>query len=246
MRIRDLLTLTPFLLSDGGVSPKGKSGWLIYFRNNDKELTNRFVTILNRVTKNKIQIQKRQDCSYMVRVNDKALGNKLHILCGSFRTRPCTIHPKCPNIKNGRCNISTEDGHHKIILPNEIFENYNLRRLFLQVYFTCDGGVSVTTSKGKYPFLVRKVFVNIRHPTLRENIHKLLIAAEFNPHVYSDQIRLTIRKDIEKFLKEIRFVSGVKIGGDSKNFRGVEKNNLLRKVVASYENPKEFINTHFM
>jgi len=165
MRIRDLLTLTPFLLSDGGVSPKGKSGWLIYFRNNDLELVNQFVTILSLVTKNKIQIQKRQNNSYMVRVNDKSLGNELHLLCGSFRTRPCITHPKCPKIKNGEnCNISTEDGYHKIIFPKKIFKNSYLRKLFLQVYFTCDGGVSITSSKGKYPFLVRKLFVNIKHP----------------------------------------------------------------------------------
>ena len=239
MGIRDTLLLTPFLLSDGGVSPKGKSGWLIYFRNNDKSLVSIFADVLQRVTKNKIQIQEREDRSYMVRVNDKELGNKLHEFCGSFRTRPCNVYPPCPK-KNGR-DCGNETGMHRITIPARFFNDPGLRRKFLQIYVSCDGGVSVTSSKGKYPFLVRKVFVNARHDELREQLRKLFAAEGFTPKIYFDQLRLTTKEDIVKFRQKIGFVDGAKVGGDSARFKGWEKNKLLAKVIHSYGNPRELL-----
>lgn len=243
MRIRDLLLLVPFLLSDGGISPKGTNGWLIYFRNNDKILINYFINFLNRTTQNKIQIQIKKDKSYFVRVNDKELGNQLNKLCLSFRTQPCDAHPICSEYrKNGVCKFQTIDKkYHKIILPSKFVENEKMRRLFLRIYFTCDGGVSVVSSNGKYPFLVRKVFVDIKHPSLRDDIYKVLITAGFIPRVYSTQIRLTTQGDITKFKKTIGFVKGVKISKHSNSFYGFGKNKLLDLLVKSYRKPKTLI-----
>ena len=99
------------------------------------------------------------------------------------------------------------------------------------------GGVSVVHSNSKYPFLVRKVFVNSKHPTLRKDLYKLLIVAGFNPKIYSEQIRLTTREDLIKFYKTIGFVRSVKIINHSKNFCGFEKNKLLSLLVKSYKKP---------
>ena len=241
--IRDLLLLVPFLLSDGGVSPKGANGWLIYFRNNDKILINYFIKFLNKVTQNKIQVQTKKDGSYFVRVNDKELGKKLLKLSLSFRTQPCNMHPVCPGYrKYGLCKSTTIDGrYHKIILPEEFVKYEKIQKLFLRIYFTCDGGISVISSNTRYPFLVRKVFVNIKHPTLRKDFYKLLVVAGFNPKVYSEQIRLTTQEDLIKFYRTIGFVEGVKISNHSKKFVGFEKNNLLRLLVNSYINPRKLI-----
>ncbi len=247
MGIRDLLMLVPFLLSDGGMSPKGKAGWLIYFRNNDKNLVDYFVGFLEKVATNKIQIKKRADNSYMVRVNDKALGNELEKVCFSFRTRPCIEYPYCPGVRNGRtCNKAEENGYHKIIFPKEFYNDDILRKLFLKIYFSCDGGVSITSSKGKYPFLVRKVFVSVKNPSLVNNIRDLLVGAGFVPMAYQGQIRLTTKGDIERFNKEIGFVDGTLVGGNSIKFRGYEKNQLLRMLIESYQNPKGFVYDHFV
>lgn len=178
-----------------------------------------------------------------MRVNDKQLGEQLNTLCLSFRTQPCDTHPVCPGYrKKGVCEMQTIEGrYHKIILPLEFVENRKLRQLFLRIYFTCDGGVSVVSSNGRYPFLVRKVFVDIKHPTLKKDILNVLITAGFIPKVYSAQIRLTTQEDITKFKKTIGFVNGVKISNHSNSFRGFEKNKLLDLLVKSYRKPKTLI-----
>jgi len=94
--------------------------------------------------------------------------------------------------------------------------------------------------------LVRKVFVTVKHSTLHRDVIKILLAAGFRPRVYSDQIRLTTKQDILKFCRDIGFVDGVKIGGSSDRFYKIEKNKLLRTLIESYGNPKDFIHTHFV
>ena len=67
-RIRELLKLTPFLLSDGGLSPHSKNSWLIYFRNNDKTLIKEFRKQLNICCGKNGYLQKRKDGSFMVKL----------------------------------------------------------------------------------------------------------------------------------------------------------------------------------
>ncbi len=107
---------------------------------------------------------------------------------------------------------------------------------------TCDGGISVTSSKTKYPFLIRKLFIAVTHQNLRNDLTRLLKNLGFDPKVYPDQIRLTGISDIAKFKKEIKFIKYSKIGKDSKKLCGYEKNFILEKVLESYKKPKDLIN----
>ena len=238
--IRDLSLLVPFLLSDGGMSAKGKNGWLIYFRNKNKVLINHFTSTLKEYTDNTIQTIRKKDGTSFVRVNDKELGNKLLEYCSSYRTKACSTFPICPRFKNkrGPCKICTKKtGLPPTKIPSMFLGNKKLAILFLRIYFSCDGGVSVTKSKTKYPYLIRKVFVDAKHPRIREDLKKMLFFLGFLPKSYDHQIRLTCKEEITKFQKIIGFIKDVKIGNDSKKFAGQTKNEVLRLIIKSYKNP---------
>lgn len=239
-----LLRLTPFLLSDGGITPKGKNSWGIYFRNNNPELIKEFRKRLWELCKNEGFLEKRKDGSFMVKLNSKEIGKDLLKLTNSYRTKECNVYPTCPNLRGGRqsCKICDEEKVFPLTrIPKKIFENKNLAEYFLRVYTSCDGGISVTVArKSKYPFLVRKIFIEVKHPILKENLVKMLKLFKLNPKIYETQIRLTTKEDITKFDK-IGFVKGCKIGKNSKLLRGYEKNYILNKVLESYKDPKKLI-----
>jgi hypothetical protein len=249
MEIRDAIKLTPFLLSDGGMSPRGKESWTIYFRNSDLAVIEEFRKTLSYCIKKSGAVQKRRDGTYMVKIHSKELGKELLKFSPSYRTSNCERYPACPVLygKRGPCKICTYgkqkgDNYPPSHLPNLIFKNKKTAKYFLRIYTTCDGGVSVTSSKTKYPFLIRKVFIAVANHNLRNELSVLLKNLGFQPKVYSDQIRLTESSDIEKFSKEIRFIEHSKIGKDSKRLFGHEKNFILERVVRSYKKPKKMIN----
>ena len=235
--------LLPFLFSDGGISPKGKRGWLIYFRNNSEALVDLFCKQLQELANNTVRKERRRDGSFFVRLDDLELGEKFLQISPCYRTKACGIYPKCPGFNKGRCS-SKQNCDRKfppLKIPVEIHQRKKLMREFLRIYLSCDGGVSVTVGKNPSPFLVRKVFVNSSHPYLRDGLMKMFNHLGFDPKLYKDQIRLTKRSDITRFAKEIRFLNGIKIGRDSRRFQGIEKNELLDMVSESYENPKKLI-----
>ena len=121
-----------------------------------------------------------------------------------------------------------------------MFKDTFLAREFLRIYTSCDGGVSVVPAKNKRNslFLVRKIFISVKHPTLNQQINELLTYLGYSPSQYKDQIRLVKKEDILKFYKEIGFINGSKISNDSKFLSGLEKNFMLKKVVESYNGPK--------
>ncbi|MBI5159247.1 hypothetical protein HY992_03955 [Candidatus Micrarchaeota archaeon] len=115
-------------------------------------------------------------------------------------------------------------------------------RDFLKVFFTCDGGVSMTVAKNKNGvYLVRKVFVSVVHPKMRDGLMDILERLSFSPKYYSDQIRLTTRQDIELFKKRINFLEGANVSNNSTRFSGLEKSYILDMIVKSYERPSEII-----
>lgn len=239
-----LLKLTPFLLSDGGISPKGKNSWRIYFRNNNPDLIKEFRKRLFELCGSKGALETRRDGSYMVKLNSKELGEHLLKLTNSYRTKKCKVYPTCPKLRGGRQSCKVCDK--KMIFPltqtpKKIFLSQNLAKYFLKVYISCDGGISVTVAKkSKYPFLVRKIFIEVKHQKLKDDLVRMLKLFQFNPKVYETQIRLTTKEDITKFNK-IGFVKGCKIGKNSKLLRGYEKNYILKKVLESYKDPKKLI-----
>lgn len=249
MGIRQLTLLSAFLLTDGGVSSKGKN-WLVYFRNKDGNLIEKFQQTLKEITGRFGYVSKRTDGTDFIRIVNSELARNLFLLSPAYRTKACNIFPKCQHLsgKMSSCLLFGTikvDGieYPKAQIPKNVFESENLAGEFLKIYASCDGGISVVPAKNKRGswFLVRKVFISVKHPTLNNELTKLLIKMGYRPSQFRDQIRLTQRDDIEKFQREIGFIEGLKISNDSKFLCGLEKNTVLKMVVNSYENPSTLL-----
>ena len=68
-------------------------------------------------------------------------------------------------------------------------------------------------------------------------VYELLKRLGFKPTIreVNDEILLIKKIDIIKFSKKIRFVDGVKITKNSKNWEGFEKNKILDLAVRTFE-----------
>lgn len=249
MGIRQLALLSAFLLTDGGVSSKGKN-WLIYFRNKDPKITERFQETLKRAAGKFGYVSDRKDGTRFIRTVDNKLAKSLFRLSPSYRTKACGIFPKCQHLggKMSSCTLFGTirvDGveYPKAQIPRCVFVSESLAKAFLKIYASCDGGVSVVPAKNKRGslFLVRKVLISVKHPVLSDQLAELLRELGYRPSQFKDQIRLTKREDLERFYREIGFVEGSKISDDSRFLSGLEKNAVLRMVVDSYQSPKSLL-----
>lgn len=179
------------------------------------------------------------------------MGEKLFELSPSYRTKACDVYPICRHLKGKRSSCKLFGTikingveYPKAQVPNSVFKSMKLAKDFLRIYATCDGGISIVpakNNKGSW-FLVRKIFISVKHPFLGNQLVGLLKNLGFSPLQYSDQIRIVKKDDIQKFYKEIGFIKGAKISGDSKFLNGLEKNYVLNLAIDSYENPKKIIN----
>ncbi len=250
MGIRQRTLLSAYLLTDGGVSAKSKSGWIVYFRNKDKEIIKSFQKQLFLCTGKRGYITKRNDGTDFVRLNSRKLAEKMFQLSKSYRTKACENFPQCMHL-SGKRSACTMFGTIKIggveypkaEIPKTVFKLNEITKEFLRIYSSCDGGISVVPAKNKRNslFLVRKVFISVKHPTLNWQITELLKNMGYSPSQYKDQVRLVKKEDIVKFGKEIGFIKGSKISNDSKFLSGFEKNFILKKVIGSYNNPKNLL-----
>jgi len=247
MGIRQLTLLAAYLLTDGGMSARNKNDWTIYFRNKDEEIIKSFQRQLLLCSGKPGYITKRNDGTDFVRLHSRELARELFKLSKSYRKKACENFPKCMHLsgKLSACQLFgtiTVDGieYPKATIPSGVFKDTSLAREFLRIYTSCDGGVSVVPAKNKRNslFLVRKIFISVKHPTLNQQITELLKILGYSPSQYRDQVRLVKKEDILKFDKEIAFIKGSKISNDSKFLSGIEKNFILGQVVQSYDNPK--------
>ena len=250
MGIRQLTLLAAYLLTDGGISAKNKSNWTIYFRNKDPEIIDSFQKCLGGCSGRKGHVTKRSDGTDFVRLNSKKLALKLFRLSQSYRTKACENFPRCMHLsgKQSACSLFgtlTIDGiqYPKANVPESVFRSKELAQKFLKIYASCDGGISVTVARNKRNslFLVRKVFISIKHPVLSNQITELLKWLGYSPSQYKDQVRLVKKEDIIKFNNEIGFISGSRISNDSRFLSNFEKNTILTKVVQSYNQPKTLL-----
>lgn len=76
MGIRQLALLSAFLLTDGGMSSKGKN-WLIYFRNKDPKIIKYFQETLKGVTGKLGYVSDRKDGTQFIRTVDNYSAKKL-------------------------------------------------------------------------------------------------------------------------------------------------------------------------
>ncbi|WP_220375829.1 hypothetical protein [Pyrobaculum aerophilum] len=126
-----------------------------------------------------------------------------------------------------------------VTLPSELFRDQDLAKWFLKVYASCDGGVSIMRGKrGNTVFYVRRVFITAKNVHLRSQVRELFKTLQYSPQDDKDKhVYLSRKEDITKYAREIRFLENVKVTGNSKRFRGLDKNHLLDLVVKSYGNP---------
>lgn len=250
MRIRQLVKLSSYLLSDGGISPRGKNSYTIYFSNNDASLVDNFQIQLKKCIHKEGYKSLRKNGSTFVKIHSKNLAKELFKVSKSYRTKACKNNPICPHIKNKRpahINTILVDGieYPAAEIPVELLKkDKTLAKDFLRIYASCDGGVSVSAAKNKKNsiFLVRKIFIEVAHPTLKQQIYTLLKHLKYNPKCYKTSIRLTTKEDFIKFHKEIGFIKKSKISKHSKNFVGYEKNKVLKMLIDSYNNPQNLLN----
>ena len=107
----------------------------------------------------------------------------------------------------------------------------------LQVIFTADGSVSLSARwhKGNKNWEVRRrIELSCKHPKLRKDFFDLIEMVDFLPRTSGENITLERKSDIIKFSNYVRFVPGVKVGGDSKYWKGFEKNQVLDAAVKTF------------
>lgn len=251
MGIRRDVLLAAFLLSDGGVTARRQDTWTIYFRNKDKYVNKEFQKTLKASCGSVGYSVERSDGTEFIRLHSKELAIRLFRLSESYRTKACGNFPLCRHLagKRSSCLIygtQVINGieYPKAKIPKPVFKSNKLAKKFLRIYASCDGGISIVPAKNKRgsKFLVKKIFISVKHPVLSMQLTKLLKKLGFSPSQYRDQIRLTTKNDIEKFKKEIGFIKGSTISRNSQYLSGYEKNKILDLVVDSYKNPQKALN----
>ncbi len=214
---RSVVELIPFILSDGGVY-RGKE---LYFVSTDIALIEHFRQAATKTFGYAGYVITRSNYSYVVKIRGRR-----YVECIAGVMPEILCRPQCSPR-----------------LPRDLYEDLDLARWFIKVLASCDGGVSVSLGrKGKYRFLVRKVFITAKDPGVRVQIINILETLGFNPHDDKEKhVYISSKRDVIRYAREIRFLDGVKITRNSKRFYGLEKNLLLDLIVRSYENPHELI-----
>ena len=109
---------------------------------------------------------------------------------------------------------------------------------FLQTVFTADGSISVSIrwhKRNKNWEIRRRIELSCKHPRLRKDFYEIIENLGFNPRTSCDNITLERKEDILRFAKLVRFVPKVKVGGDSKSWKGFEKNQILDLAVKTLD-----------
>lgn len=211
--LEDMGMLVGLLLTDGCVS----SGRFLIFHNKSEAMHKLFQQYVSKVF-GKIHFTERIEINGTKRtqVSNKNIVKQLQEFCEieTFRRKPFESG-EFPNVN----------------LPAFIkkLPHKNLLKIF-RVIFSADGSMSVSVrwhKTNKSWEIRRRIELTCKHPVLRNEYFELLKTIGFSPRISSDNITLEKKGDILKFAQEIRFVGGVKSGGDSKNWEGFEKNQVL-------------------
>ena len=125
---------------------------------------------------------------------------------------------------------------------------------FLKVIFSADGSISISVrwhKRNKNWEIRRRIELTCKHPRLRNDFFEIIRKAGFSPRTSTENITLERKNDILRFSKDVRFISKIKVGGDSKNWKGFEKNQILdlavktlgfkKKKLEKFKSKKEII-----
>lgn len=228
----NLVALIAFLFTDGGIARHGVNSWRIFFANSSlpavemfrKLLADSFVIPLAR-----IKVRPRQGHHYFVTLTSKEVGTYLSGRFGTFRT------------------LKFADGSFtEASIPVAWLERINAIPLFLKVAFSMDGGVKFYPMNDKNKgtrWLERRIALACHHPELRKQYCDLLLKAGIQAVNKEKEKVITIsrRENIERFARTIGFLDGVAVTRHSKFWIGEEKNEVMRLMVQSYNEPHIFL-----
>lgn len=227
----ELVELIAMLYTDGGVSRHGVESWRIYFTNSSLAAIRLFVdrvSTIFRIVPDRIQVKKRYGIHYLARVTSKEIGSYLVGTFGTFRTL---------RLDNG--------DYPPTQLPlHEIIKN-DLIGTFLRVVFSMDGGVKFYVGKetnGKSS-LRKNVSLACHHPILRKQYCYLLeqLGIHATNVEHDSVIRIQGENKVRAFAEKVGFIDGIKVTYHSRYWVGREKNEVLRLMLESYDNPRHFL-----
>ncbi len=123
----------------------------------------------------------------------------------------------------------------EIKIPENIFGNKRDKAIFLRIYISCDGCPSIFPRKNSWSAVERIVAIVCHHPILKQRLSKLLNDLKIPHTVKENSLEMRSRESITKFKKDIGFVDGVEMTGNSKYWEGLTKNEVLNKIIKSYD-----------
>jgi len=241
MKCTRYLKLVSLCLSDGGIGYSSETSY-IHFTNKSRVLLDLFEKEIRKFTASKIHEQKKPR-GITLRVFDKNLIDELIKISPSFRTKPCNHFPSCPYLKADKINLRLKHPHiesngliwSEVKIPENLFKNKKDKSEFLRIYASCDGYPSIFPRKDSWSAVERIVAIVCHHPMLKERLSKLLEDLKVPHTMKENSLEMRSKEAIEKFEKEIGFVDNVKMTGNSKYWEGIPKNEILRKILKSYE-----------
>lgn len=228
----ELVTLIALLYTDGGISKHHLSSWRIFFANSSEAAIELFRNCLIKIFKispDRIKVRTTLGRYHFAVLTSKAIGSYLVGTFGHFRTL---------RFENGQYPSAS--------IPVKQLTEHRKAEIFLKTAFSMDGGVKfylVKSRKIGTKWLERNVSLACHHPTLRNQYQQLLQSIGVKSvNIEKDKvIKIRKRENLEKFAKKIGFIDGIKTTRHSKFWVGVEKNEVLRILVASYNNPSKYL-----
>lgn len=215
--------LQALLITDGSVIPKGNR---VVFANTSKTMIEKFCNLMEKVYGYKIEESK----------IGFGNGTKQKIYLVQFRSKKI-----CKDLLTDM-SYNTK---FKVKIPNSWFEfSESGIAMITRNLFDADGGCSLRVSwlrKKKCFEIKRTVFLSCDNKHIRKQYRHLLKKLKVNTGESSGNITITKRKDIERFCELINFSDNVLVGYDSKHWQGIEKKELLGKLIMSYSFPRGFI-----
>lgn len=223
---KSLVILLSLLYTDGCVSPHGVSSWRLYFSNKSLVAINLFIDCLVKVfhvPSSRINVKMRDQQIYAATLTSKEIGEYLTQNFGTFRTL---------RFENGTFP--------KTHLPVQELIDADFASIFLKVAFSMDGCVKFypVIAKDGRRWFERCISISCHHPRLRRDYCRLLSSVGVDSiNIEKDQVVKIRKKDnLVKYAERIRFIDGLVVTHNSKLWCGVDKNEVLDKMIQSYKN----------
>lgn len=220
--------LIAYLLTDGGIGSRGE----IYVASNSPAIINDFKKqTIETFGKQHFRFTK-VDKATMIKFNNNEVRKQLLTRSPTYRTRPCNIHPVCPNwskrYKSRACICNPIVKMPPTIVPKEILlASKDVKREFLMRVFTADGGPCLSFRKrGNRIETRRMVVLRCNHPTLLKSYSNMLLEFDIPHRIDNTQIQIERKESIRKFKEEINFLPNVNVER-SKFWHGIEKRKML-------------------